>query len=476
MNRAALLSGAFLAALATAAAASDRVTGMATTFKSPNGVEERCVRITPIPGGEYSKGDIKDEEAFCAIDLYGPSVALCPKTWSTSAGTMVYDISSGNYANARAEFERNACSEGKSARELAADTLAKFKQTMNAKGTSGTFSTSSLLYYHFSRHFDTTVKVPVAVWRSMDREAHLEEVARRGLSISGHSHSSRMNRAAWELIVAADQNPDRYSPTDELFTTDRKQIYGVLLTSPGHRYNSVINGTRKSGWGKGQNLDFQETPAFLALRSGAPLKEAIAEGLEKGARDRQIRRDMGDVTPQQMVYWMREISEIVLLDYIFSQQDRIGNIDFRPYWYWVADGKVRHKRAKHHAKEDAPAPGAILLMRTHLNDNDAGGRIPYANFTKSTQMLEKLRHFGAGTYRTLMALDKDLSGNGPVLAWLQTSLGLTERQVEQVRKNTASAAAILRATCEAGNLRFDLEPEEFMLNGSVAPADVPCGG
>ena len=114
MKRATLLSGAFLAALTTAATASDRVTGTATTFKSPNGVEERCVRITPIPGGEYSRGDTKDEEAFCAIDLYSTSVALCPKTWSTSAGTMVYDISSGNYANARAEFERNACSEGKS--------------------------------------------------------------------------------------------------------------------------------------------------------------------------------------------------------------------------------------------------------------------------------------------------------------------------------------------------------------------------
>ena len=108
------------------------------------------------------------------------------------------------------------------------------------------------------------------------------------------------------------------------------------LNSPGHRYGSEINGTRKSGWGKGQNRDFQETPAFLALRSSKPLSEAIVEGLEKGRKDRQINKDLGpDVSDRQMAFWMQELTEIVLLDFIFSQQDRVGNIDFTPYWYWV---------------------------------------------------------------------------------------------------------------------------------------------
>ena len=40
---------------------------------------------------------------------------------------MVYDITSGPYAGDRAEFERNACKEGKSAKDLAEDDLAKFK-------------------------------------------------------------------------------------------------------------------------------------------------------------------------------------------------------------------------------------------------------------------------------------------------------------------------------------------------------------
>jgi hypothetical protein len=462
--------------LASAVHATDAVIGTETNFTSPNGLSERCVRIAPIPGGEYDDDDLEDEAAYCAIDLYAPDVALCPKTWSTSPGMMVYDISEGAYAGDRSAFMRNACPEGKAAKDLAKDDLAKFKVTMNASGTSGTFAPSSLLYYHFSRYFDMDVKVPVAVWRSMDAAEHGAEVARPGLSLSGKT--GRMNHEGWRHLVDAEENPDSYSPTDDIFTADRSQIYGVLLSSPGHRYGSEVNGTRKSGWGKGQNFDFQETPAFLALRSALPLDEAIAEGLRKARQDRQINRDLGpDVPVQQVAYWMREVSEIVLLDYIFSQQDRIGNIDFTPYYYWVENGDLKHKKAKHHEPGDGDVPvDAVLLRRTNLNDNDAGGRVAYANFAKSTQMLEKLRHFDAGVYRKLMALDADLQSSGPIYGWLQSSLGLTDRQVGQVVGNTALAASILRDACQRGDLIFDLEPKRFMVSGDVTPEQVSCDG
>ena len=456
--------------------ASDAVIGMETAWQSPNGVTERCVRISPVPGGAYSNGDLKDEEAFCRIDLYASEVALCPKTWSTSPGMMIYDISGGNYANDRASFERNACAEGKSAKGLAKDSLAKFKVTMNAEGTSGTYSASPLLYYHFSRYFDMAVLVPVTVWRSMDVAAHSSEVARPGLAISGHSRSARMNHAGWKHLVDAEANPASYSPTDDLFTADRTQIYGVLTSSPGHRYGSEINGTRVSGWGKGQSLDFQQTPAFLALREDAPLIEAIETGLSKGRRDGQINRDLGpDVSREQMAYWMREISEIVLLDFIFSQQDRVGNIDFTPYYYWIEDGDLKRKKAKHHEPGDGEVPaGAMRLRRTNLNDNDAGGRVAYANFAKTTQMLEKLRHFDGKVYERLVALDRDLQSQGPVYEWLSTSLGLKSSEVTQVVKNTALAAGILQKSCKAGGLRFDLNPREFFLTGDAVPDEVDC--
>lgn len=459
-------------------AASDAVRGIETLHQSPNGLAERCVRIAPVPGGTYGKDELEQEAAYCDIDLYSANVAMCPKTWSTSPGTMIYDITEGPYAGNRVEFERNACREGKSAENLALETLAKFKPTMNAKGTSGTFSASPLLYYHFSRYFDTTVRVPVSVWRSIDAEAHLGEVARAGLALSGGRNGGRMNHAGWEALVNAEKNPASYQPMDDLFTEDRRQIYGVLTDSPGHRYGSEINGTRVSGWGKGQNEDFQKTPAFLALRANKPLAEAIEQGLSEGRKDRQIARDLGQsVTPQQMVFWMTELTEIVLLDFVFSQQDRVGNIDFTPYYYWLEDGKMKHKRAKHHEAGDGSVPAdAILLRRTNLNDNDAGARVQYANFAKSTQMLEKLRHVNADTYSKLMALDADLTNDGPISQWLRTSFGLGDREVAQVVSNTSLAAGILRQSCDQGQLIFDLEPKQFLETGTVVAKEMSCDG
>ncbi|MBI4891395.1 MAG: hypothetical protein HY821_12280 [Acidobacteria bacterium] len=41
-------------------------------------------------------------------------------------------------------------------------------------------------------------------------------------------------------------------------------------------------------------------------------------------------------------------------------------------------------------------------------------------------------------------------------------------------RRTQSAAAILRTACAAGHIRFDLEPREFLLSGSVSEKKVDC--
>ncbi len=175
------------------------------------------------------------------------------ETRFTRPGMIIHDISSGPNQGGRHGFEKRACPQGKDAKGLGAGELAKVKPTMNAKGTSGTFSASSLLYYHLSRYFGADIGVPPAVWRSMDRGMHLTEVTRPGVAIFGHSHSSDMNRTGWQVLVAANQKPGAYSPTDDLFTTDRNALYGVMLRSTGSRSKSEVNGTRAWGWGEGQN-------------------------------------------------------------------------------------------------------------------------------------------------------------------------------------------------------------------------------
>ena len=280
INARRLGSGSFLilALLAwqTTAASAERP-GKSTDFASPHGLSESCVAIADMPGAVYSAADRATESAYCAIDFYAKDVALCPKIWSTSPGTLVYDVSQGDYAADASRFEAKACGRGGQARKLAHRELAVYKQSMNAVDTSATYSTASLLYYHFSRYFQASSQVPVAVYRTMDRRLHHDRVARRGLQLTAGKKSLRMIHAGWQHFTEAEENSG--AKNRDLFTDDKSQIYGVLLMSSGRRYSEAVNGTRESGWGKGQNLDFQQTAPYLALRNAQPLPAAIEAGV-----------------------------------------------------------------------------------------------------------------------------------------------------------------------------------------------------
>ena len=450
-----------------------QVRGQETNYTSPGGVTEQCIALAPMPGGKYRAGDRKQEQKYCGIDFYDANTALCPKIWSTSPGTIIYDLSAGSYAGRVKQFEQTVCKDSKGAKKQNIKKLAKFKSTMNTRETSGTFSTASLLYYHFSRYFDTVVDIPVAVWRSIDRKNHLHRVSKPGAHLST---KNRMLHAGWLKMVSAEQDPSTYHPEDELFTADGQAIHGILLNSPGHRYNSSVDGTRASGWGKGQNFDFQKTAPYLALRSEKSLAEAVKHGLHSARSNTKMNHDLGkNVSAPQMVFWMTELTEITLLDFIFNQQDRIGNIDYLSYWYWLENGQVH--RVKAHNKRipaDLSTKNPLLLKHTQLNDNDAGGRVSYINFTKKTQMLEKQRHYRAAVYKRLLRLNHDFAAQGELYQYLRDTFALSEKQLHHIVINTEEATAILQETCREGKLRFDLDPYEFLRTGTTAEQKIDC--
>jgi len=451
------------------------MTRIVTHYRSPNDILERAVILDQIPQGNYHKKDKQKETKYSEVDFYDDKIALCPKTWSTSPATMIRDLSQSSFS--QKNYEKKYC-RGKAVPDKVKK-LAKFKMTMNQPGTSGTFSTSSLLYYHFSRYFDTVVHIPPAIYREMDRQAHLERVTRFGKEKTKHG----MIAKGWDYLYSAEKKPSRYRPTDELFTPSRKKVYGVMLKGKGARYGAEINGARRRRWGSPQNEEFQETIPYLALRSDKPLMDAIKHAKQRASA--LIRRSTGEVSDLQMIYWMRELTEIVLLDYIFSQQDRIGNIDYRWAWYWVENGKVKKqwqkgKQSRGRMRNKKPPAeiaqfSPLLLQRTQLNDNDAGGRVPYANFAKRTGMLTKLRHFSAKTYTRLVDLNHDLENQGEIYQFISNNFILDSGQTRQIVKNTRLAMDILKDTCSIEKLRFDLDnPKDFLLTGKVDEILLEC--
>ena len=460
------------ALLAGAASASDAVRGESVAHRSPGGVQERCVMLARMPGGHYRQAEESAERALCAINFYDGTHALCPKLFSTSPGTLVYDLADGPYARRAADFEREVCPKGHIVTTEAVHGAISFKMSVNTRETSATFANASFIYYHFARWFDAAVAVPPAVLRSMDKDQHLQRVARSGEAVSATRPPLKMLHAGWATVVRAERDPGSYTPTDELFSADRKQVYGVLLHPEGHRYGEEVNGSRSSGWGDGQSLDFQKTAPFVALATDQPLAQAIRQGLATGHAANAIPAEVREL---QMAYWMRELIAIVLLDHLLGQQDRIGNIDYLNHWVWVERGEVLQRAA---SGRQPPADIAEfkprLIKRTVLGDNDAGVRVSYANYTQRTGMLDKLRHFDPKTYSQLMAMARDFAARGALHEHVRSSYGFSAAEFERLAGNVRQAAALLQANCRAGKLRFDLDPEAVARGETPTEPKVDC--
>lgn len=454
--------------------------------------KEQCIalnRFSNDSGAKYLPTDADKEAKLCAIDFNSKSIGLCPKTWSTSPGTIVYDISQSKYSGHPEAFEAEYCPKQKASKGKVegVERLVSYKQSINGQfnqRTSATFSQASPLYYHFSRYLNVTVDVPVAVMRTMDAHEHNHRVAARGLVIA----RGGMILNGWRVVNSAERNPSGYVPVNEFYYGDPKDglFYGTMLKGPGTRYGAEFNGDIVGKGYSEQYVFLQQTPAFLALANPRGFPEAAEAGLTESKKNPTVAKALGlNVSKEQMMFWMTEASDIYVLDYIFNQQDRPGNIDYLWEWYYVDNqGKLKSIRvgseAERNAMESIQVPDeakrsskALLIQKTQINDNDAGGR-RYANFTRKFSVLEKIRHLNPVTYRQLIHLATDFKAKGPLYNYVHDTFYLSDGYTDLIAQNTIQAAQILQNTCKAGTMKFDLNPEAYVLARKADDERVDC--
>lgn len=438
------------------------VTGKVTQFTASDKITGECIRIAPIPGGNFSESDLKQEQEYCELDF--ATLALCPKLWSTSPGTVIYEVDASRYQGGIGGFESTLCKDGHHARDEALNNPAVYKMSVNGRETSATYAPASWVYYHLSRYLEAQVHVPVAVYRSTSRAAHHKRVVKPALDIVSQRRGLKMLAAGWKVLDELESGDGSSASASALLTDDGKNVYGVLLKSKGDRYDAEVNGTRESGWGDGQNYDFQQTAAYLALRSELPLMEAAKYGIHEARKNPKMAKALSADTPvEQVVLWMGDIIEITLLDYLLGQQDRIGNIDYNWRWYWLDNGELVSRAAgSSDIPTDLQGKSPARLKQSAINDNDAGVRRGYSNFAARTHMLEDLRHYSARLYGRLETLAADLASKGEVYQWLSQSAGLSTGETEAIAERTAQAFALLSEDLESGRLTLDIDLAEAM--------------
>ncbi|WP_413612622.1 hypothetical protein [Bdellovibrio sp. HCB-110] len=416
-------------------------------YKSPRGLSELCVIQKKWPGAVYSNSDVSKENTLCNYDFY-LNVGLCPKYTSTNPAILLLEP---NAQYSKEAIDASDCQ----IKSMKLETEAKFKQSVTCS-----YTPAILAYYHVSRALGNVGRVPTTVLRTMDIVTHAK------LTQKANNYLSNINdpiRLSWEQVALAHKNP-RMHP--RLFESSLNQIYGALSDNikKEEQYTDV------SGHGDydSRYQRFLRQKPFLRVASSQSVSQQVGT------------TEFTQVA--QVVLQMKDVADMVLIDTLLNQQDRIGNIHYKFFWYYIdpqtnklvrrkSDAKVKKDSVQIPEEESREMSGlqAALLKEMVLKDNDCG--VTKTNMMKKIGALDKVRHFSYATYRGLLYFEQAL--NTPAAKdYFMTELLFAASEYKSLLKNTQEAKRILMAKCQSGDLHFDVDLETYI--PGTPPPTISC--
>jgi hypothetical protein len=237
------------------------------------------------------------------------------------------------------------------------------------------------------------------------------------------------NRNQWTELRALDETHN--NPT--LYTQDGKQLYGALQANPTGE-ESYPHLSQLGGAGA-----FAASSEFGKVTSPNPLK--------LNCKDATGRLDQ--VALQQIVQ-IKDLSDMVLMDFIMSQADRFsGNMHSQKIYMWIENGVLKHKIKKGDPAKTGQEipPEAVLINRMIMKDNDAG--LISGNSAKSYHLLDKVSHMDPKTFNRLLDFQEELQ-KPEVAQWYETELLFTQADFNTVKNNVDQAVSILNGRKDKG--------------------------
>ena len=422
-------------------------------FASPTAgaPDEMCVLPNHAPGGDYDSGDEKSEKELCSYVFYGAGpreadapkkdVAICPKLSSTNPGTDVHELLAGT---SREQTEQTICKQDDRASKL----LAKYKQSITCS-----YSPSILGYYHLSRILGGAGDVKPAVVRTMDLQEH-KKITGEALTILARQADTEFPKVSWLSYRSAESNPAASRHKDNIYTADLLQIYGGMQENArGEAKYSEIN---RRGRDPNPHSLFVQTPGYQRLITGKPLANFVARTLAEAA---------------QPVVQMRDMSEMLVMDYLMSQQDRFGNIHAIEYFYFPKEGGGIDKVKKNKVDdgEVAMPAGAVLVKKMIMKDNDCGGPAK-TNHVKNAGLIDQIRHMNPELYSHVRWMAANF-GQGTALPKFFSAEALFQQQdIDMLRANLAAIDTKLHDACSSGKLLLDLDLGNHLAGKGHDPA------
>ncbi len=450
-------------ALALSAIAPGARADSTRTHLLPDGPTETCQLLVPFPfrppdaeaGARtwYRDEDTAAIDRLCAIDLHADesnvatAVGVCPKIHGTLPGLEIYDLTTAGAG--KRLFEATRCkipgrqggSAGKSRRAVK---LAKFKTAVF-----GSENESVLFYFHFSRLLGNLAHVQPATFRTVARSHYQRWTADAITRLTGRSQPAYSPLDGWEILQRLLSPRTRPRPrivwARKRILADDERVQGAIMENP--RGERERNALCLRGSGRlGQPKMFREFAFFRLVASRRPVP--------------------GDVNLQTLAC-ARDFTDMVILDHVFNQIDRMGNVHQKTYHHYLDD-------RGHLAWKGKPAPGAVPLVRLVLKDNDDGLKWKVRGAIVASRLLDDIRHLDPTVYRRMQWLASVMSdpATAPqVKAWFRDSVHVTDASYDRVRERFLEVAAHFRKLHDAGILQLDLDLEAA-LRAAAAQAQV----
>lgn len=490
----------------------------------PEGGEETC--LVPKHYSSNSKlltnlqsaEDREDELKLCRLTIYegmGPKVKIesvgslqftaleskeilaCPKYNSTNPGTNLVEVPANmTYAEAaksicvpkdkalaalKAENDESDDKEYEGKYDLDA----KFKSTISCSATA-----SALGYYHLSRLLGGAGRVPVAVARTVARSTH-HEIATRAVNHFGGSQE--LIAKNWRSFKSASDAAAAGRPNPKIYTDKGQYVYGSLQKNlKGEERYTEIGGR---GAYDDRYTRFLGQDPFLRVSNPADVKHVPPAGVSSAPSARLF----SEMAPH--ILQMQDVSDMVLMDTLMAQDDRIGNIHVKPMVLELGSQTPRKMKkpeekaleALQKAKKSFPLSAAvaaeasakvfpdgraIFVRAMHLKDNDCGVDTDIrGNQMRRNKALELVRHMNPETYKRFMAFADEVESDRFKTFATET---LLYRPVDyqgprySLKENVRHAAKILSENCERGLLKLDLVQSFDEKGNWVQPPAVSC--
>lgn len=418
----------------------------------------------------YSDQDQKREKKLCKFDLN--TTPLCPKLNSTNPGILIIDPKD---VSPETTITNSMCK----AKTFGVE--AKFKQSITCS-----YAPSALAAYHLSRILGDQLITPVAVARSMNKQRH-SELINQALDILA-GRSNEIIYKSWNQFKARNAEGSE----SKLYLSSEKGtlLYGAL--SENLKHESIYTEVSGVGPYDTRYQRFTQQVPFKRVTNPESVKNIIGD---------EINELQSIPALQQMI----DVSNMIVLDTLLAQDDRIGNIHFYlSYARLNGDGTYSMKPLKKDdlkrvelsmikqyksisrwkenditratdaynkykldqiknndpkADKDFTADG-ILLRQMVLKDNDCGVDVDKrSNNMRGISAIESLSHISPTTYFNILRLQQAAKGT-ELKDFFTNTLLYRSKDYTGGRKtfldNLTKVAETLKEHCNNGSLKVDL--------------------